>query len=237
MRRKWMPFALAAIIAASAAITPVYADDPPSGSLPSSFEGYRPSGSDAAGGVYLMLTEETSQNWTRPRGESPSQTPSSAAVRRGAKRFQNGVEKISTLTEAVEDMTPGSSPYANISPGMEFIDNILTGIGATSEMVKHPGAERIGTAAEVTQGVIQSQPVVDYIAENKHPIIDFMDQMTIDMNWGITELFGGDGDAYIRNIRDNGYESLAGDFNAFDDVQGQNWQDWRIDSCTSGTPS
>ena len=41
MRRKWMPFALAAIIAASAAITPVYADDPPSGSLPSSFEGYR----------------------------------------------------------------------------------------------------------------------------------------------------------------------------------------------------
>ena len=72
------------------------------------------------------------------------------------------------------------------------------------------------------------QPVVDYIAENKHPIIDFMDQMTIDMNWGITELFGGDGDAYIRNIRDNGYESLAGDFNAFDDVQGQNWQDWRI---------
>lgn len=125
-------------------------------------------------------------------------------------------------------MTPGSSPYANISPGMEFIDNILTGIGATSEMVKHPGAERIGTAAEVTQGVIQSQPVVDYIAENKHPIIDFMDQMTIDMNWGITELFGGDGDAYIRNIRDNGYESLAGDFNAFDDVQGQNWQDWRI---------
>ena len=28
MRRKWMPFALAAIIAASAAITPVYADDP-----------------------------------------------------------------------------------------------------------------------------------------------------------------------------------------------------------------
>lgn len=95
-------------------------------------------------------------------------------------------------------------------------------------MVKHPGAERIGTAAEVTQGVIQSQPVVDYIAENKHPIIDFMDQMTIDMNWGITELFGGDGDAYIRNIRDNGYESLAGDFNAFDDVQGQNWQDWRI---------
>lgn len=39
MRRKWMPFALAAIIAASAAITPVYADDPPSGSLPSSFEG------------------------------------------------------------------------------------------------------------------------------------------------------------------------------------------------------
>ena len=228
MRRKWMPFALAAIIAASAAITPVYADDPPSGSLPSSFEGYRPSGSDAAGGVYLMLTEETIQNWTRPRGESPSQTPSSAAVRRGAKRFQNGVEKISTLTEAVEDMTPGSSPYANISPGMEFIDNILTGIGATSEMVKHPGAERIGTAAEVTQGVIQSQPVVDYIAENKHPIIDFMDQMTIDMNWGITELFGGDGDAYIRNIRDNGYESLAGDFNAFDDVQGQNWQDWRI---------
>ena len=142
MRRKWMPFALAAIIAASAAITPVYADDPPSGSLPSSFEGYRPSGSDAAGGVYLMLTEETIQNWTRPRGESPSQTPSSAAVRRGAKRFQNGVEKISTLTEAVEDMTPGSSPYANISPGMEFIDNILTGIGATSEMVKHPGAER-----------------------------------------------------------------------------------------------
>ena len=228
MRRKWMPFALAAIIAASAAITPVYADDPPSGSLPSSFEGYRPSGSDAAGGVYLMLTEETIQNWTRPRGESPSQTPSSAAVRRGAKRFQNGVEKISTLTEAVEDMTPGSSPYANISPGMEFIDNILTGIGATSEMVKHPGAERIGTAAEVTQGVIQSQPVVDYIAENKHPVIDFMDQMTIDMNWGITELFGGDGDAYIRNIRDNGYESLAGDFNAFDDVQGQNWQDWRI---------
>ena len=101
MRRKWMPFALAAIIAASAAITPVYADDPPSGSLPSSFEGYRPSGSDAAGGVYLMLTEETIQNWTRPRGESPSQTPSSAAVRRGAKRFQNGVEKISTLTEAV----------------------------------------------------------------------------------------------------------------------------------------
>lgn len=68
MRRKWMPFALAAIIAASAAITPVYADDPPSGSLPSSFEGYRPSGSDAAGGVYLMLTEETIQNWTRPRG-------------------------------------------------------------------------------------------------------------------------------------------------------------------------
>ena len=90
-----------------------------------------------------MLTEETIQNWTRPRGESPSQTPSSAAVRRGAKRFQNGVEKISTLTEAVEDMTPGSSPYANISPGMEFIDNILTGIGATSEMVKHPGAERM----------------------------------------------------------------------------------------------
>lgn len=71
---------------------------------------------------------------------------------------------------------------------MEFIDNILTGIGATSEMVKHPGAERIGTAAEVTQGVIQSQPVVDYIAENKHPIIDFMDQMTIDMNWGITRV-------------------------------------------------
>lgn len=42
MRRKWMPFALAAIIAASAAITPVYADDPPSGSLPSSFEATGP---------------------------------------------------------------------------------------------------------------------------------------------------------------------------------------------------
>lgn len=116
MRRKWMPFALAAIIAASAAITPVYADDPPSGSLPSSFEGYRPSGSDAAGGVYLMLTEETIQNWTRPRGESPSQTPSSAAVRRGAKRFQNGGGKDFHPDRSGGGYDPGQQPLRQYFP-------------------------------------------------------------------------------------------------------------------------
>lgn len=85
--------------------------------------------------------------------------------------------------------------------------------------------------------MIQSQPVVDYIAENKHPIIDFMDQMTIDMNWGITELFGGDGDAYIRNIRDNGYESLAGISTPSMMSKARTGRTGGSPSCTSGTPS
>lgn len=116
MRRKWMPFALAAIIAASAAITPVYADDPPSGSLPSSFEGYRPSGSDAAGGVYLMLTEETIQNWTRPRGESPSQTPSSAAVRRGGQAIPEWGGKDFHPDRSGGGYDPGQQPLRQYFP-------------------------------------------------------------------------------------------------------------------------
>lgn len=227
MKKKFTVLILAVIMLFSSVPINANAAGTPYGTSRTGFGGYSPSYSSPARGIYRSQVGTSAQSRSMAR-ISRSGLRRIASIRRGGKKVKNAIDKIKEVTDTVENMAPGQSPYANTSPGLEFVDNILTAVPTVSGFFKHPGADKIGTAAEKGQEIIRSRPVVDYIAENKHPIVDFMDYMTINMNWGITEMFGGDGDMYIKNLYANGYRPIGGNRDNYDWCKGQNWRDWRI---------